>query len=447
MMCYFKINLLLIGAEIRSLLDFIGQHNEGSSEVLIDKKMSAYLKNLVFTLTPGCRYAKVGGSIHKFANGGELNNDRLTIERFRQVADELKRYISPDDEVNVLEWGINTIVPFNPTDLIKNLISHQKTQFNKTIKPDEASAEIQYTHYRIKIYNKGLQQPTGSYILRIELHYTRMQKLFPDGLRWSQLGDLETWEHLGKVLIEKFDDVIYYDPSINMGQVPEKERLIIEKGHNPIYWQNNKSVHAYRDRKQFQDLIKKHGTKFNSITDLVGQEVTVLVKSYYNPKEANREDELSGMVKSYRYSTPKDLTIKKTSFDPLVKCYPLLSCTNSPTHINTSDGRLCKVTGIDISMQKSGSNFLCSSGIKYLLKTDQIAFRKLRSERLSPKWEHESIEVQIREIAHSIRNEFNNPRHNAKRDIQKLLSYPVLFDSVPFIRPDRMRVSGLCLSV
>ena len=321
MICFSKINNLINGSEILKLLDFPVHYSEQTGEELTNKKRSANLLNLIFTRLPNGS-VKGSGSIHQYANGGKLNNDRFIIERFRQVADELRAIINPDDDVNVLEWGINIIVPFDPTELIKNLISHLKTQFNKTIITNEASAEIRYTHYRIKIYNKGIQQPTGSYILRIELHYTRMQKLFPNGLRWSQLGELETWKYLGEVLSDKFSDVIFYDPSINLDQVPEKERRIIEKGHNPIYWQNNKSAHAYRDRKQFQNLIRKHGTKFNSISDLIDQEVTALVKSYHYSEKAKREDELSGMVKSYHNSTPEDPTIKETSFYPLVNCYP-----------------------------------------------------------------------------------------------------------------------------
>ena len=80
------------------------------------------------------------------------------------------------------------------------------------------------------------------------------------------------------------------------------------------------------------------------------------------------------------------------------------------------------------------------------MELDQITFNKLRVERLSSKWDNESFEVQVREIAHSIRNEYYNPKHNAKREIQNLLSYPVLFDLVPYIRPDKIRESGLSLN-
>jgi hypothetical protein len=425
MIDYVKIINLSIGSEIQNLLPFEIKVNQETGEQLTNKKKSANLKNMIFTLTPGDRFAKVGGSLHKFANNGEVNNDRFTGEKFRQVFNELSRYISNDDLINVIEFGVNIITPFDPTKFIKNLISHKQTQFNKDIKPGMAYAQAEYTHYLIKIYNKGLQQSTGSYILRVEVKYLKMQKLFKNGLKWSQLRDLDTWENLGKVLADKFSEVIYYDPSIILDLLPDKERAIIKQGHNPIYWQNNNSPHASRDRKQFQSLINKHGTIFNLLPELLDHEVKELVKSYH-------------------YITPDIKTESDPYLNPLVKSSPLLYGNDSPTHKTAHFNHLCKVTGIDISMQRRGSQFLCDSGIRFLFKNDPETFDKLKTERLSPKWQNEPINVQFREIAHSIRNEFNNPRHNATRDIKNLYSHPVLFDFVPFIRPDKMRIAGLC---
>ena len=39
--------------------------------------------------------------------------------------------------------------------------------------------------------------------------------------------------------------------------------------------------------------------------------------------------------------------------------------------------------------------------------------------RLSKKWESEDLKIQFREIAHSIRNEFYNPKNNLSRDLRK----------------------------
>lgn len=428
MIDYFKIINLKIGSEIRSRIFFESKLIEPTGEILTNKRNNAYYRNIIFTLTPGDRFAKVGGSLHKLSNGGEYNNDRFTFAKFRQVYEDMSRFISPDDIINVLEFGVNIQTQFNPTDFIKNLLSHAKTQFNKISRPGMEYSECVHTHYSIKIYNKGLQQPNGMYILRVEVRQTRMQKLFPDGLKWSQLANLKTWEYLGEVIKEKFSEVIYYDPSINLNRLPEKERQIIERGHNPTYWQNNKSAHADRERKQFQDLIKKHGSKFNSLPDLISQEVSELVKSYH-------------------YSEPEDSTQKETSFNPLVKSYPLLSCTNSPTPILTTGERFCKVTGIDISMQKSDSKFLNISCLRFLFENDRSTFDKLKSKRLSRRWENKPLEIQFRELAHSIRNEYfnpkNNPRNNTMKEIKNLFTYPALFDTRPFIRPDKMALAGM----
>ena len=442
MIDYIKIINLLIGSEIKSLLNFEIKVIEKTGEAPPKKKF-AYDKNMIFTLTPGDRFAKVGGSLHKFSNGGELNNDRFTFKKFRKVHEYLSRWISPDDSINILEFGVNINTPFDPTDFINCLISYKQTQFNKEINPGMAYAECSLSHFLIKIYNKGLQQPNGSNILRFEVRQERMQKLFPDSLKWSQLADLKTWEYLGEVLKEKFSDVIYYDHSIKLDQIPEKERQIIERGYNPVYWKNNKSPHAGRERKQFQDLIRKDGSKFNLLPDLISQEVAELVKSYHYSEEANKEPELSKMAKSYHYSQSEDLTPKGASFDPLAKSYPLLSCTFSPT----GENRFCKVTGIDISMQKSGSKFLCISGLRFLNENDHPAFDKLRRKRLSAKWDNEPLEVQFRELAHSIRNEYfnpkNNPRNNTMKGIENLFSHPSLFDIRPFIRPEKMELAGM----
>ena len=449
MIDYIKINNLIIGLEILRLLDFNGKHNLNTGEVIENEKIFADYLTMIFTVTPpnpkspGKRFAKVAGSLHKLSNGGKYNNDRFTFEKFRQVYIYLSRYISPDDFINVLEFGINIITPFDPTDFIKHLLSHAKTQFNKVSKQGMEYSQCEHSHYSIKIYNKGLQQSPESYILRVEMRQERMQKLFPDGLKWSELADLKTWEYLGEVLKEKFSEVIYYDPSIRLNEIPEKERQIIEKGNNPIYWRDNKSNHADRERKQFQGLIRKHGSKFNLLPELIEQEVSELVKSYHYSEETNKETDITELAKSYHYSQPEDLTPKETSFDPLAKSYTQLSCTISPTHISTTGKRICKVTGIDISMQKPNSKFANVSGLKNLLENDPSTVDKLKSERLSAKWENEPLKVQFVEIGHSARNEFNNPRNNTKRSIKKLLSTPALFDITPFIRPEKMELAGM----
>jgi len=422
MIDYFKINNLLIGLDIQALLDFEIKVNENTGEQYIHKKKSANLNNLIFTITPGNRFVKVQGSLHKFANNGTRNNDRFTFDRFIKVTEQLEKYIYPDDLINVLEFGVNIKTPFDPSDFIKNLISHRKKPINKTIKEGMEYASCEYNQNVIKIYNKGLQQgPQGSFILRIEAKYLKMQKLFKKGLKWSDLSNLETWLYLGTVLQKKFDEVIYYDPTINLKQVPESERELIETGHNPIFWENLSGPHASRIRKQYQNLIKKHGTMFNNLPELLNQEINEVVKSY----------QFSPIENSISFQPEKPA---------MVKSYPLLYGNNSPMAIND---RICIVTGISISCQKPESKFLCISGIRQLKKTDPEGYEKLRDQRLNSKWLIYPLEVHFREIAHSIRNEFYNPKHNTRQSILKINEDPVLFDQWPLISQDKRQIAGV----
>jgi hypothetical protein len=422
MIDYFKINNLLIGLEIQALIDFEIKVNENTGEQYLHKKKSANLNNLIFTITPGNRFVKVQGSLHKFANNGTRNNDRFTFDRFTEVAEQLEKYINPDDLINVLEFGVNIKTPFDPSDFIKNLISHRKKPINKTIKEGMEYSSCEYNQNVIKIYNKGLQQgPQGSFILRIEAKYLKMQKLFKNGLKWSEIRKPETWEYLGTVLQKKFSEVIFYDPSIKLKQIPESDRLIIEKGHNPIFWENLSGPHVSRIRKQYQNLIQKHGTMFNNLLELLNQEI-------------------NAVVKSYQFSAIEN----KTSFQPeitqMVNSYPLLYGNNSPIAIND---RICIVTGISISCQKPESKFLCISGIRQLKKTDPEGYEKLRDQRLNSKWLKYPLEVHFREIAHSIRNEFYNPKHNTRQSILKINEDPVLFDQWPLISQDKRQIAGV----
>jgi hypothetical protein len=98
------------------------------------------------------------------------------------------------------------------------------------------------------------------------------------------------------------------------------------------------------------------------------------------------------------------------------------------------------VTGHDISMQKSGSRFLSIAGIKYLYLHNRELYNKLAAERLSIKWNDFPLKVHFREIAHSIRNQYFNPAHNAKKSLQKISADPVLFDVLPTIADEKRRI-------
>ncbi len=364
---------------------------------------------------------KMQGSVHKFSNGGEKNNNRFTFDRFTQIAEELKDYITPEDRINVIEIGLNVQTPFPPRHFLNNLISHKKTGFNFYTSPNQQRAEAPHTQYRVKIYDKGLQQG-GENLLRVEVRVCRMQWLkgsFPNGLTWGDLQKPETWEILGQYLIRAFAEVIYFDPTVKTANLTPSEIKVIEEGNNPIFWKNLKGSHPERHRKRFQSLIRKHGSKYGVIEELIRDELARVLPQkvadfYQNATVTNDQQVIS-------------------TFHKVAETYPLLDCKNPPP---SEIIKICPVTGIDISRQKSSSKFLSISGLNELRKNDPDRFEKLREERLSFRWQNETEEVQIREIAHSIRNEYFNRIHNTRRAIEKIMNRPSLFDCMPYIRAE-----------
>ena len=76
---------------------------------------------------------------------------------------------------------------------------------------------------------------------------------------------------------------------------------------------------------------------------------------------------------------------------------------------------ICSVTGIDISIQKKGSKFLCFGGLKYYKENEPETYHLLTKKYLTEKMRMRTIEDQIYFIAHNIRNAKTNQFHNRKR--------------------------------
>lgn len=151
------------------------------------------------------------------------------------------------------------------------------------------------------------------------------------------------------------------------------------------------------------------------------------------------KQEINEVVKSYHYSPIENKTSNFPEINEVVKSYTLLYGNNSPMPLNS---RFCMVTGISISCQKPESKFLCISGISQLKKTDPAGYEKLRDQRLNSKWLIYPLEIQFREIAHSVRNEFYNPKHNTKQSILKINEDPVLFENWPLISQKKRIIAG-----
>lgn len=427
-----NITLSIPPDRIRELLDFTGFHSETTGEILHHRKPTAEKFGLLFIIAGKISAVKVKGSVHKFANKGNHNSDPFTLSRFREVVSNLSHVISPLDQVHGIEIGVNIETSFDPSLLIRNLLAIRGQRFNLTDEPGKCYAESKFSQYVVKIYNKGLQYGLNQWVLRIEINYFKLARLFPGGLTWGQLSEPETWQYLGKVLLAMFEEVIYWDPGIDPTDMPERDKTALKDGHNPLYWEGlHRKDRPDRKRKVFQGLVTKYGSNFNGIPDMIRQEIDLLIDI---PTPAI-------LAQCYQFAGQENNISLSGSYENLAHCYPLLSCNNAPTSTETyPEVRKCLGTGIDISHQKIASKFLGETSIRWIFKTDRDLYLKLQNKYLTGKRKNDSLDIQFREICHQVRNQYFNPKNNLNRDIENInRKGPVLFDFMPYIDPVKLR--------
>jgi hypothetical protein len=82
---------------------------------------------------------------------------------------------------------------------------------------------------------------------------------------------------------------------------------------------------------------------------------------------------------------------------------------------NCNPLRVCKVTGLNISMQRDDSLMISHVGLKYYLSNEPQKFNELRQSFLSDNWREADLKTQIRELAHNIRNNDSNQRISQRK--------------------------------
>jgi hypothetical protein len=92
------------------------------------------------------------------------------------------------------------------------------------------------------------------------------------------------------------------------------------------------------------------------------------------------------------------------------------------------ESRKCKVTGVDIGMQKEGSILLSEVGLKHYKELDPDLFNQIKTKYLSKKWSEANETVQIKEITHNIRN--YKTMHKQKQEIMHIASQPSLLSQL-----------------
>ncbi len=238
---------------------------ERTGELPNETRIAKY-KNLTFRIIPSKKHEKtiyytLTGSLHKYSNSGEHNNNDFTSQDLTKIINDLEINFSIDRYkaiVRTFEFGVNIKVPIPASKFIKYLISISKDRFiEMDIKPNFGKV-IDKKEYRIKIYDKSTVSDNQQ--IRIEIKVLKMRYINRH-INIQTLGDLEKADVLHKlkdIILSMWDDVILYDESIKFDTLNDREKLLIQNFKNPNFWTTLSKSQRYKKRHQFNQLITKY---------------------------------------------------------------------------------------------------------------------------------------------------------------------------------------------
>lgn len=329
----------------------------------------------------------IQGSLHKFWNSGAHNYNDFNFSAFSDVLDTLKKDFGIQPEqciLNCLEVGINVTPPIPTNDILDYCFLHKTKPFEYQKNSDEGKyKQCEHSQYFIKLYNKALHYSKQGFdieseIMRFEIKYKKMERV--NNLGIYTLNDIQNkgFGIFKNELLTEWQNILFYDTTI----VSNSMRLTNYK--NPLYWSDlvNKPTKSnyYKHRGFLKDLtIKFSENRHQILTEIMNQKI----------------DYLDNRGASF------DPLIIKSIHTPLLKT------------IDAINDTFCKVTKVNISMQKDSSLLLSHTGLKYYFKTDKKIFEQIKRRYLSKRWYNSDFETQIKEIAHNIRNHRSN--QNIKR--------------------------------
>lgn len=355
---------------------------------------------------------ELSGSLHKHTNtlktAESQNYNELKLSELFDTINQIEKVFSLDPTNTIienLEIGININTDESPKYILNDKLivwNDKSPTSNKDYKGTGKLYDFQTSQNKFKIYDKGKQYKRSENILRIECHIERNEKLSQYGIRTlSDLKNIENLKRLYVFLIDSFDLCLIVDNLESESFNDPKEKEIFLKGINPKTWQTFKGMQKKRFKDRFYSLLEKN--KLNTTKKQLKEKLQLKIDSVFKCYEMNDfEKSICYEMNDFDKSENSIKNGNMLRYEPYI-------------YIHNVTSKKCKITGIDISHQKTESKFLSKSSIYQIYKSDNNLFNDLLK-RFSPKSpELMTIEKQCLEIAHNIRNTDSNKRHEIKR--------------------------------
>ncbi len=197
------------------LLEYVGKSERLYIDEIKEKQTKKY-KNLYFTKYQN--RLEISGSIHYFFNDELHNADDFYIEYCINAIVQIEKIFNLDLNkcylIN-LEYGVNINPIIKVTDLIHNLIYHEKRQFVRTTTHFDYKQAGNDAYKQVKGYDKSVQFPHEcENTFRFEVRTRQAKFIHSLGLFTLQdLTNIDNYNVLITSLLKEWDNVLLFDLS------------------------------------------------------------------------------------------------------------------------------------------------------------------------------------------------------------------------------------------
>ncbi len=374
-------------------LEFEQTANEQTGEV---RRVAAY-RNLKFEFESS-GVIIMTGSLHRFFNEGIHNYNDYTIQNLINTLLLLAKNLNIDlaeATLQNIEFGVNIMPPLPVKILLRGLLIHTGASmpmevFKDISLPSGDYRQVRRTRFYLKAYDKAKHYTLDANLFRWEVKIIKMIEI--EHLEIKTLNDLinlssSQIKGIDSILVQRWNEILYYDNTIDRTLLTDRNKIKLKDWRNDNYWLELFESTRAKNRNKPQKEVKEFRKITNKYSGQIQNKVGVLISKKWCVLTASTKH--------------KEVHIN-SSYIGL----------NLPTNTDT---KKCKITGLNISMQKEDSLLLSHTGLMYFLKEDKDIFEQVKNKYL-PLWRHNlSLEIQIKELAHNIRNTRSNQNIKQRR--------------------------------
>lgn len=336
------------------------------------------------------------GSIHKLYNSlhniqapnnkNGYNGNQFTLTNIIEVRTHLSKLFDckPQQmQFQNIEFGINTEPKINPQDFIKGLLYQRGKKFE--FRYNDYYAQVVHRRYILKIYNKSNQYGMKEQTLRIEIKELKAIDFSDTGIKTFADINAQTLENAKQLLLKRFDEVVYYDYTINKKGLTKSQKQSLNNYSNARYWFENITV---KKRYEHKNKLRKYISDYS-------QNLHQKIRAEIIQK---------GGIINRLSETPKGGIINSSNIE--------LNTPFKPPTKNEEKTRVkhCPITGVNLSREKEGAKYIRTTTLKYLKKHDEEKYTEVCSLLLkNTNPYHTKYEVDIiNHLAKQIRNRVYN---------------------------------------